>query len=57
MAACDLPAGRGSPSHIEIVLPGARSVRLVGAVDREALSDVLAVLSSANGLDAEVATC
>ena len=30
--------------HIEVVLPGGRCVRLVGAVDRAALTEVLAVL-------------
>ena len=57
MGAHDLSAGDGSPSRMEIVLPGARVVRLVGAVDRLALTDVLAVLTSMTALDAETATC
>lgn len=36
----------GPTGQIEIVLPGGRCVRLVGPVDRKALSNVLGVLSS-----------
>jgi len=47
----------GSPPHIGIVLPQERYVRVIGPVDRQALSDVLAVLSSLSAADAEAATC
>ena len=43
--AFDLSAVNGSLSRIEIVLPNQRCVRLVGRVGRQALTDVLAVLS------------
>ena len=47
----------GSPPHIGIVLPQERYVRVVGPVDRQALSDVLAVLTSMSACDAGAATC
>jgi len=37
----------GSPGRIEIVLPGERRVHVVGRVERQMLSDVLAVLTDA----------
>lgn len=47
---------------IEIILPGRQRVRVLGAVDRQALADVLAVLHSGgaepnNIVDAESAAC
>jgi len=50
-------AANGSPPHIGIVLPQERYVRVIGPVDRQALTDVLAVLSSLSAADAEAATC
>jgi len=47
----------GALSRIEIVLPARRRVRLIGSVDRQALTDVLAVLTSAKFLDAESSAC
>lgn len=41
----DAPA-RGGDARIEIVLTDGRCVRVTGSVDRQALSDVLAVLTS-----------
>jgi transposase-like protein len=42
---------------IEIVLPGTQRVRVLGAVDRQALADVLAVLDSIGAGSAESASC
>jgi len=47
----------GLSSCIEIVLPGDRRVCVVGPVDREALRDVLAVLSSMSAAQPEAAAC
>lgn len=52
-----LSAVNGSLSRIEIVFPARRRVRLIGPVDRQALSDVLAVLASAKFIDVEAASC
>lgn len=46
-------ASEGRPQGIEIILAGNRRVRVLGAVDRQALADVLAVL---HGSDAEPRT-
>jgi|ERR1035438_2266530 len=46
------PAGR-----MEIVLGGGRRIRLGGPVDRQALADVLAVLTSADSVAPEPRTC
>lgn len=53
----DLSAVNGSLSRIEIVLPARRRVRLIGPVDRQALSDVLAVLASAKFVEGEASAC
>lgn len=55
--AFDLSAASGSLSRIEIVFPDQRCVRLVGPVDRQALSDVLAVVASAKWIEGEAAVC
>lgn len=55
--AFDSSAVNGPLSWIEIVLPARRRVRLIGPVDRQALTEVLAVLSSAKFIDAEAAVC
>lgn len=55
--AFDSSAMHGALSRIEIVLPARRRVRLIGPVDRQALSDVLTVLTSARLMDAEAAEC
>ncbi len=55
--AFDLSAVSGADSRIEIILPARRCVRLIGSVDRQALTDVLAVLSSAKFIEAEAAVC
>jgi hypothetical protein len=55
--AFDLPAGIGPASRIEIVLPRGRRVHVIGPVDRQALADVLAVLTAASGGEAEAAAC
>jgi hypothetical protein len=55
--ALDLPAGIGPASRIEIVLPRGRRVQVIGPVDRQALADVLAVLTAASGGEAEAAAC
>jgi transposase-like protein len=55
--AFDLSAGSGALSRIEIVLPARRRVRLLGPVDRQTLTDVLAVLTSVKFNDAEAASC
>jgi len=55
--AFDVSAVNGSLSRIEIVLPARRRVRLIGPVDRQALTDVLAVLTSASFLPPEAASC
>lgn len=52
-----LSAAGGPLSRIEIVLPARRCVRLIGSVDRQALTDVLAVLTSAMFVDAESSSC
>jgi hypothetical protein len=44
-AAPGSPAGSTPPGRIEIVLSGGRQVHVIGRVDRQALADVLAVLS------------
>jgi hypothetical protein len=49
-------ASEGS-SRIEIVLPQNRRVHVIGSVDRQALRDVLAILTSASSLDSEAASC
>ena len=48
----DLSAGNGLLGRIEIVLPNQRCVRFTGPVDRQALADVLAVLTSADSIEA-----
>ena len=53
----DLSATNGLLSRIEIVLPARRRVRLIGPVDRQALTDVLAVLASASFHPPELASC
>ena len=50
--AFDLPAGIGPASRMEIVLPRGRRVHVIGPVDRQALTDVLAVLTSADSIEA-----
>lgn len=55
--AFDSSAVNGSLSRIEIVLPARRRVRLIGPVDRQALSDVLAVLASAKFIEGKAAVC
>jgi hypothetical protein len=55
--AFDLSAVNGSLSRIEIVLPAQRRVRLSGPVDRQALTDVLAVLTSASFNPPEAVLC
>jgi hypothetical protein len=55
--ALDVSAGIGPLSRIEIVLPARRRIRLIGPVDRRALTDVLAVLTSAKFLEAEATVC
>ena len=42
---------------IEIILPGKQRVRVLGAVDRQALADVLAVVDSIGAGSAESAAC
>jgi hypothetical protein len=46
--AVQTPASTGE-GRIEIILPGDRRVRVVGAVDRQRLADVLAVLEDQAG--------
>ena len=53
----DVSALNGSLSRIEIALPAGRCVRLFGPVDRQALTDVLAVLTSASFQPSEAASC
>jgi len=55
--AFDLPAVHGAQGRIEIVLPFRRCVRLIGPVDRQALTDVLAVLAATDTAAAESAAC
>jgi transposase-like protein len=55
--AFDSSAVNGALSRIEIVLPARRCVRLIGPVDRQALADVLAVLTSVKFIDAESSAC
>jgi hypothetical protein len=55
--AFDVSAVNGALSRIEIVLPARRRVRLIGSVDRQALTDVLAVLTSASVHPPEAASC
>lgn len=55
--AFDLPAGIGPASRIEVVLPRGRRVHVIGPVDRQALADVLAVLTSASVHPPEAASC
>lgn len=50
-------AVNGPQSRIEIVLPNQRRVRLTGPVDRQALIDVLAALTSASVVHPETAAC
>jgi hypothetical protein len=57
MGSFNIYSANGSSHHIGIVLPQDRYVRVVGSVDRQALSDVLAVLTSLSVCDAEAATC
>jgi hypothetical protein len=42
---------------IEIVLASQRRVRVIGRVDRQALTDVLAVLTSASSVEPEGRAC
>jgi len=57
-AASGAPAGSTPTGRIEIVLSGGRQVHLIGRVDRQALADVLAVLSlDPDARDREGATC
>lgn len=53
----DASAWNGSPGRIEIVLPNQGRVRLTGPVDRQALTDVLAVLTSAKIIEPEASAC
>jgi len=55
--AFDLPAEIGPASRIEIVLPRGRRVHVIGPVDRQALADVLAVLTPASGGEPAEAAC
>ena len=55
--AFDSSAVNGALSRIEIVLPARRRVRLIGPVNRQALTDVLTVLTSVKFIDAEAASC
>jgi len=50
-------AVHGSPSRIEIVWPDQRCVCVVGPVDRQALTDVLAVMTSTNSMVPEASVC
>ena len=50
-------AANSRPERIEIILPGKTRVRVLGAVDRQALADVLAVLDSIGAGSAESAAC
>jgi transposase-like protein len=51
--AFELSAVNGSQSRIEIVLQRGRRVHVIGPVNRQALADVLAVLTAASGGEAE----
>jgi len=42
---------------LEIILPGARCIRVTAPVDRQALADVLEVLSTTKEIAAEAAAC
>jgi hypothetical protein len=53
----DRSAGDGLLGRMEIVLPNQRCVRLTGPVNRQALTEVLAVLTSADGVTPGPATC
>lgn len=55
--AFELSAVNGSQSRIEIVLQRGRRVHVIGPVDRQALADVLAVLTAASGCEPEAAAC
>lgn len=55
--ASELSAVNGSQSRIEIVLQRGRRVHVIGPVDRQALADVLAVLTAASGVEAEASAC
>jgi transposase-like protein len=64
IAAEQAAAAISRPDCIEIILPGKQQVRVLGAVDRQALADVLAVLHSADAvlggnlaIGAEAASC
>ena len=62
ITADDADAANGRPGGIEILLPGNQRVRVLGAVDRQALADVLAVLRDGRAeprapLDTEAAAC
>lgn len=55
-------ASGGRTDYIEIILSGDQRVRVLGAVDRQALADVLAVLHDGNvesrtSVDAEAVEC
>jgi hypothetical protein len=47
----------GPASRIEITLPDARRVVVIGAVNRQALTDVLAVLASMNSMPPGATAC
>ena len=50
-------AANSRPERIEIILPGKKRVRVLGAVDRRALADVLAVLELIGAGSTESAAC
>lgn len=53
----DLSAGTEPAGRLEIVLPRGRRVQVLGPVDRQALTDVLAVLASRDTAVAGSAAC
>ena len=48
--------GAGGAGRLEIVFPDARRVRVVGPVDRRALTDVLAAMTSTRGDPVRIST-
>ena len=57
VAAQDLILLKKPSCCLEIVLPGARSIRVLGPVNRQTLADVLEVLVSTKEMAAEAAAC
>jgi hypothetical protein len=57
VSAQDLTFLKEPSGHLEIVLPGARCIRVTAPVDRQALADVLEVLSTTKEIAAEAAAC